>query len=62
MNRRQVAIWGDAGTATALERKKKDRKLSALQLGTDGSWFEYIIAKIKSIARQCWACMSSAYF
>jgi len=52
-------LFGDAGTATALE-KKKGRKLS-FTLGTDGTGFEYIIAKDKSIQDSAERGMSSAY-
>lgn len=52
-------LFGDAGTATALQ-KKKDKKLS-FTLGSDGTGYEHIIAKDKSIQDSAERGMSSAY-
>lgn len=52
-------LFGDAGTATALQ-KKAGKKLS-FTLGSDGTGFEHIIAKDKSIRDSAERGMSSAY-
>lgn len=52
-------LFGDAGTATALQ-KQKGTKLR-FTLGSDGSGFEHIIAKDKSINDNAERGMSSAY-
>lgn len=52
-------LFGDAGTATALQ-KKAGKKLS-FTLGSDGTGFEHIIAKDKSIQDSAERGMSSAY-
>lgn len=52
-------LFGDAGTATALQ-KKKDKKLN-FTLGSDGTGYEHIIAKDKSIQDSAERGMSSAY-
>lgn len=52
-------LFGDAGTATALQ-KKKGSKLN-FTLGSDGSGAEHIIAKNKSIQDSSERGMSSAY-
>lgn len=52
-------LFGDAGTATALQ-KKNDKKLS-FTLGSDGTGYEHIIAKDKSIQDSAERGMSSAY-
>lgn len=54
-----MLLFGDAGTATGLQ-KKKGAKLS-FTLGTDGSGFKHIIAKDKSISDTVERGMSSAY-
>lgn len=52
-------LFGDAGTATALQ-KKAGKKLN-FTLGSDGTGFEHIIAKDKSIQDSAERGMSSAY-
>ena len=52
-------LFGDAGTATALQ-KKLGKNLS-FTLGSDGTGFEHIIAKDKSIQDSAERGMSSAY-
>ena len=52
-------LFGDAGTATALQ-KKVGTKLN-FTLGSDGTGFEHIIAKDKSIQDSAERGMSSAY-
>lgn len=52
-------LFGDAGTATALQ-KKAGKKLS-FTLGSDGTGFEHIIAKDKGIKDTAERGMSSAY-
>ena len=52
-------LFGDAGTATALQ-KKTGKKLR-FTLGSDGTGFEHIVAKDKSIQDSTERGMSSAY-